>query len=212
MARHRMGTTPGRPSARVDQSRPATARPRLAAARSRPGVSLVLPAAALLALSVAAPTIGAASTGRDTVDGSAGISTGVTGVTGAGTGTGTGTATTGILGTGARLGAELGGVGAGTDPTLTSQITEAIRTSQLTAALPAQGLTVTDVRVSATDPSYAAAHVVPPPDTTDPASALLRRSGGRWTLVEIGTAGVGCDTVSPAVRADLSSVLGLPCL
>jgi hypothetical protein len=116
----------------------------------------------------------------------------------------------GAAGLGARLGAEAGEVGAANNAALVRQITTAVRTSPLTAALPAQRLTVTDVRVSATDPNYAAAHVVPPPGTTDRASALLHRSNGRWTLVELGTAGVGSGTVTPAVRADLSSVLGPP--
>jgi|GEM_PF-5478270 hypothetical protein len=95
---------------------------------------------------------------------------------------------------------------------LTNEIAQAVRTSPLTAALPASQLRITDVQVSRTDPNYAAAHIVPPADTTDTAAALLRRTNGHWTLVELGTAQVGCSGMTPVVRADLSSVLGLPCL
>jgi len=156
----------------------------------------MLPAAALIALSVAAPSISATSA-RDWAPEAGGDELTMT-----------------INGPAQDQDhpAQADPAQAANNAALTNEIAQAVRTSPLTAALPASQLRITDVQVSRTDPNYAAAHIVPPADTTDTAAALLRRTNGHWTLVELGTAQVGCSGVTPVVRADLSSVLGLPCL
>ncbi|WP_043602776.1 hypothetical protein [Candidatus Protofrankia datiscae] len=90
------------------------------------------------------------------------------------------------------------------------QIAQAVRTSPLLGEVPPGSVEVTDVHVSTVDPAVATARVIPTGGETDPATALLRHStppSPRWALAELGTAGVGCDTLNPAVRDDL----GLPC-
>ncbi len=94
-------------------------------------------------------------------------------------------------------------------PSVNEQIAQAVRTSPLLGEVPPEHIEVADVHVSTVDPTVAAAHVVPTGGETDPATALLRHGssqGSHWTLVELGTAGVGCDTLSSAVRDDLGLV------
>uniref|UniRef100_UPI0020248DCB hypothetical protein n=1 Tax=Frankia sp. CiP1_Cm_nod1 TaxID=2897160 RepID=UPI0020248DCB len=90
------------------------------------------------------------------------------------------------------------------------QIAQAVRSSPLLGEVPPGNVEVTDVHVSTVDPAVATARVIPTGGETDPATALLRHSappGSRWALTELGTAGVGCDTLAPAVRDDLN----IPC-
>ncbi|WP_207386128.1 hypothetical protein [Protofrankia symbiont of Coriaria ruscifolia] len=96
-------------------------------------------------------------------------------------------------------------------PSVNEQIAQAVLTSPLLGDVPPEHIEVADVHVSTVDPTVAAAHVVPTGGETDPATALLRHGssqGSHWTLVELGTAGVGCDTLGPAVRDDLGLVCG----
>ncbi len=95
------------------------------------------------------------------------------------------------------------------DPPVDEQIAQAVRTSPLLGEVSPERIKVVDVHVSTVDPTVAAAHVVPTGGETDPAIALLRHGsspGSHWTLVELGTAGVGCDTLRPAVRDDLGLI------
>src|SRR5262245_13479974 len=43
------------------------------------------------------------------------------------------------------------------------------------------------VEVQKIDGDYARVEVIPPPDTTDPALAFLKRENGRWTVLALGT-------------------------
>ncbi|WP_239375883.1 hypothetical protein [Frankia sp. Cj5] len=94
-------------------------------------------------------------------------------------------------------------------PSTDEQITRAVRTSPLLGEVPPDGIQVVDVRVSRIDPTVAVAHVVPASGETDPATALLRHSGSHWAVVELGTAGVGCDSLSTAVQQELGLVCEL---
>ncbi len=94
-------------------------------------------------------------------------------------------------------------------PSTDEQITRAVRTSPLLGEVPPDGIQVVDVRVSRIDPTVAVAHVVPASGETDPAIALLRHPGNRWAVVELGTAGVGCDSLSTAVQQELGLVCEL---
>ncbi|GAB3466835.1 hypothetical protein AB1207_19535 [Kineococcus endophyticus] len=88
--------------------------------------------------------------------------------------------------------------GADTD----AAVAQAVTTSPLTAGVPAGSFTVGDVRVAGT---WAAADLQPTdPDALDPATAVLRSDGTRWTVVDLGTAGVGCDVVPVTDRAALA--------
>ncbi|WP_239394287.1 hypothetical protein [Frankia sp. CiP3] len=94
-------------------------------------------------------------------------------------------------------------------PSTDEQITRAVRTSPLLGEVPPDGIQVVDVHVSRIDPTVAVAHVVPASGETDPATALLRHSGSHWAVVELGTAGVGCDSLSTAVQQELGLVCEL---
>ncbi|WP_432543122.1 hypothetical protein [Kineococcus sp. SYSU DK002] len=91
---------------------------------------------------------------------------------------------------------------AGAPPQTVQAVTTAVTTSPATAAVPADGYAVTDVRVTG---DVAAATLEPAdPAALDPATAVLRLDGGTWTVVDLGTAGVGCDLLTPAQQAGLA--------
>ncbi len=92
-------------------------------------------------------------------------------------------------------------------PSTDEQVTQAVRTSPLLGEVPPERIQVVDVHVSTIDPTVAVAHVVPTGGETDPATALLTHPNDRWSVVELGTAGVGCDRLSVAVQHEL----GLDC-
>ncbi|WP_380170356.1 hypothetical protein ACFEMC_14910 [Kineococcus sp. DHX-1] len=81
-------------------------------------------------------------------------------------------------------------------------VAQAVTSSPLTAGVPAGSFTVGDVRVAG---AWAAADLQPTdPDALDPATAVLRSDGTRWTVVDLGTAGVGCDVVPVTDRVALA--------
>jgi hypothetical protein len=90
----------------------------------------------------------------------------------------------------------------------TPAVARAVAASPLVAGVPAGSFTVTDVRVAG---DWAAADLAPTdPTALDPATAVLQRvaggttAGTGWTVVDLGTAGVGCDTVPVADRGALA--------
>ncbi|WP_432513166.1 hypothetical protein [Kineococcus sp. SYSU DK001] len=94
------------------------------------------------------------------------------------------------------------GTAPGADPATVQGITSAVTASPATAAVPATAYAVTDVRVAG---DVAAATLEPAdPAALDPATAVLRSEGGTWTVVDLGTAGVGCDLLTPAQQAELA--------
>ncbi|PRY15362.1 hypothetical protein [Kineococcus rhizosphaerae] len=79
----------------------------------------------------------------------------------------------------------------------TTAVTQAVRTSPATAGVPASQYTVGHVRVA---DGWAAADLEPTDtDALDPATAVLQLTGGTWTVVDLGTAQVGCGTVAAPV-------------
>ncbi len=91
-------------------------------------------------------------------------------------------------------------------PSTDEQVAQAVRTSPLLGEVPPERIRVVDVHVSTIDPTVAVAHVVPADGETDPATALLTHPNDRWRVVELGTAGVGCDHLSVAVQHELGLV------
>ena len=75
------------------------------------------------------------------------------------------------------------------------KVTQAVRRSEYTAGVPASAYSVTGLRMSG---AWARVTLSPrQEDLLDPATVLLRRSQGRWSVVDLGTAEVGCG-VAPA--------------
>ena len=86
-------------------------------------------------------------------------------------------------------------------------VEEAVRTSPLTAGVDPAAYVVADVRLAAADPAWAAARIAPVPGAAlDPADVVLRDVAGRWEVVELGTAEVGCGTAPAPVLADFGTV------
>jgi len=94
-----------------------------------------------------------------------------------------------------------------TAPGTTAAITAAVQRSPATAGVPGTGYAVTDVRTAATDATWAGAALQPTGDDLDPATVVLHRVRGTWTVVDLGTAQVGCGTAPATVVTDL----GLDC-
>jgi hypothetical protein len=90
---------------------------------------------------------------------------------------------------------------------LTTAITTAVRTSPATAGVPRGAYAVTDVRTAGADATWAGAALQPTGDDLDPATVVLHRVAGTWTVVDLGTAQVGCGTAPAPVATDL----GLGC-
>lgn len=91
----------------------------------------------------------------------------------------------------------------GQDPGTDAAVAGAVTSSPLTAAVPAGSFTVTGVRVAG---EWAAADLEPTdPAALDPATAVLRHEGtSGWSVVDLGTAGVGCDVVPVPDRDTLA--------
>ncbi|WP_432561008.1 hypothetical protein [Kineococcus sp. SYSU DK003] len=103
------------------------------------------------------------------------------------------------------VGVAAGTAGAATGPQDTEAITQAVTTSEQTAAVPPADYRVTDVRVADSDTSWAAADLEPTdPAALDPATAVLQHVEGGWRVVDLGTAQVGCGLATPAVLEDLT--------
>ncbi len=92
-------------------------------------------------------------------------------------------------------------------PSTDEQIARAVRTSPLLGEVQPDSIRVTDIHVSTIDPTVAVARIIPTGGETDPATVLLRHGGNGWTVVELGTAEVGCDKLdNPAVRDELGLI------
>lgn len=94
-----------------------------------------------------------------------------------------------------------------TDPakamyTRNSAITAAVKGSRLLGEVPASVVSVRSIRVAAADGTWASAVAHPTDQRTDDAFVALHRVRGNWTVVMLGTAGVGC-SVPTALRSDL---------
>lgn len=85
-------------------------------------------------------------------------------------------------------------------------ITAAIKHTPLLGDVPASDVAVRSIRVAAAGSPWASAVAHPIDQRTDDAHVALHLSNGHWSVVTLGTAGVGC-VVPAAVRADL----GLSC-
>ncbi|MEZ0166599.1 hypothetical protein AB2L27_17710 [Kineococcus sp. LSe6-4] len=103
----------------------------------------------------------------------------------------------------AGAGSPAGAVDGGQDPGTDTAVARAVTSSPLTAAVPAGSFTVTGVRVAG---EWAAADLEPTdPAALDPATAVLRLEGtSGWSVVDLGTAGVGCDVVPVPDRDTLT--------
>jgi hypothetical protein len=84
-------------------------------------------------------------------------------------------------------------------------IVKAVKNSKLTEQVPR--ITVSAIRVSTVSTPgrrYARVKVAgKPAGSVDTATGVVRRLRGHWRLIDLGTAGVGCNTLSARVRADL---------
>jgi len=80
----------------------------------------------------------------------------------------------------------------------------ALVAGELPRGVSVSGFVVSAVRLSAADPAWASARVIPKKGQTDPAVLVAHRGPAGWVLVGLGTAQVGCFDATPAVRADLA--------
>lgn len=78
----------------------------------------------------------------------------------------------------------------------------AVEGSRLLGEVPASVVSVRSIRVAAADGTWASAVAHPTDQRTDDAFVALHRVKGSWTVVTLGTAGVGC-SVPTALRSDL---------
>lgn len=98
----------------------------------------------------------------------------------------------------------------GTAPTrgpvsTTRLIIRAVEHSGLLGEFTPAQVTVSKVRVSRVDRTWAAAQVTPKnPTLADPADVVLRQSKGTWRALELGTGGVGCDLAPAKVVRSLA--------
>lgn len=84
-------------------------------------------------------------------------------------------------------------------------VTKAVHASEFTAGVPASQYSVVGLRTSGV---WATVTLRPVKGAElDPATVLLRQAKGRWSVVDLGTAEVGCE-VAPA---DVVGALGLDC-
>jgi hypothetical protein len=90
-------------------------------------------------------------------------------------------------------------------PAERAAIKAAIRNSPMTSGVPDSAYRIRRVRISTVDGRFAAARIVGVERSVQAANGLVRRTRGRWRLVDLSNGG-GCKA-PPAVRADL----GLPC-
>ena len=88
-------------------------------------------------------------------------------------------------------------------------VEQAVRTSPLTAGVDPGRYTVQDVRLSAADPAWAGASLAPVGADLEPADVVLRSVAGRWEVVDLGSAEVGCGIAPEPVLSDLGLTCGL---
>lgn len=92
-----------------------------------------------------------------------------------------------------------------TTTSTSTAITAAIKHSAMLGDVPASDVAVRSIRVASANTSWASAVVHPIDQRTDDASVALHRVKGRWIVVTLGTAGVGCE-VPAALRSNLHLV------
>jgi hypothetical protein len=88
-------------------------------------------------------------------------------------------------------------------------IARAVHSSSFTAGVPDSHYTVVAIRISTIAPAYAKAETRPRPAYRmdfDRAFALLKRTRGRWRVIEFGTGEVGC-----GLRRSVKRELHVPC-
>lgn len=81
-------------------------------------------------------------------------------------------------------------------------IAAAVTRSSMLGEVPASDVSVLSIRVAAANADWASAVAHPEDRRTDDAFVALHRVRGRWSVVTLGTAGVGC-VVPTALRTDL---------
>lgn len=94
-------------------------------------------------------------------------------------------------------------------PAVAAAIADAVRTSPLTAAVPANHYEVVNTRIAASDPSWAWTELKPTTADVDRVEAIVHQVGGRWDVVQLGSFEVGCDVVPHQVIDDFD--LYCPC-
>ncbi|HMA46847.1 MAG TPA: hypothetical protein VKP11_06575, partial [Frankiaceae bacterium] len=88
-------------------------------------------------------------------------------------------------------------------PAEAAAVTRAVRTSPQTDLVPADAYVVAGVRISDLRGGWAFARVEPRAMELDRAVVVLRRGPAGWSLVEIGTALVGCDVTPREVLREM---------
>lgn len=88
------------------------------------------------------------------------------------------------------------------------ELTGAIKHSELTAAVDPGNYSVADIRLSRSHPNWAAA-VIRPAVPLAGATVLAHRVDGRWKVITLGTAFVGCGEVPQPVLQDFTGYSGI---
>lgn len=111
-----------------------------------------------------------------------------------------GVAATGTMATGAAF--ACGSTVLSPSPADARAISAAVRTSPLTAEVPAKDYTVTGAKLAAADPSWAWVELHPSVPDVDRVEAVLQRVHHRWQVKELGSFEVGCDLAPAHVLRD----------
>ncbi|PPK97466.1 hypothetical protein CLV92_104287 [Kineococcus xinjiangensis] len=85
-------------------------------------------------------------------------------------------------------------------------IEQAVRTSPATAGVDPAAYRVADVRLSAADATWAAAHLAPTGADLEPADVVLHLQDGAWQVADLGSFEVGCGIAPAPVLGDFGTV------
>jgi hypothetical protein len=88
-------------------------------------------------------------------------------------------------------------------PAVAAAIADAVRTSPLTAAVPANDYEVVNTRIAASDPSWAWTELRPKVADVDRVEAVVHQVDGLWEVAQLGSYEVGCDVAPSQVIDDL---------
>lgn len=83
-------------------------------------------------------------------------------------------------------------------------ITAAVRRSPLLGDVSGSNITVSAIRLAASNSSWASALVHPKNGQTDDAQVVLHDTASGWTVRDLGTAQAGCGILSAKVRTELA--------
>ena len=83
-----------------------------------------------------------------------------------------------------------------------------MRTSPLTAGVPASDYQVANTRLAASDPNWAWTELRPVADDLDRVEAMVHQVDGRWEVAQLGSWEVGCDVAPRQVMEDLDLYCG----